>query len=359
MSEDQIGLGNAQPAKRAKQQKRRATTQPVTGPTPDAVVGEEYDEVAELRRRLAEAERAAAAEPVKRGVPIDLSGDQVEAPAFTPPVNPYAPTGWQRKQRVEFDLELPSGQLCRVMRLERDDLLRLNLMEHLDTFTPMLMDQSMSDEAREAAMTSTVQENPQALKKMLNAVDKVVMAACVRPQITEDESRVNYGTEKDWANPNFTATVHIDNIDTFERMYIFGAAFGRSMDDLKVFSNKRKAWTAWQISQAYNKPPSYIYGIHGAAGLFLDIGIFIFGRWVESEVQEAESSASNKMFANMYRARAFARCMGDDMETSTAGFADPFTGGAITTVDSGGNRKRRKPTDDGPDGEVLWDEQAG
>lgn len=126
-----------------------------------------------------------------------------------------------------------------------------------------------------------------------------------------------------------------------------------------MFSNKRKAWTAWQISQSYNKSPSEIYGVEGAAGLCFDIGIFLFGRWVENEVSEAESSASNKMFANMYRARAFARCMGDDMETSTAGFADPFSGGAVTVLDPvTGNRKRRAQTDAGSDGELLWDEAA-
>lgn len=89
---------------------------------------------------------------------------------------------------------------------------------------------------------------------------------------------------------------------------------------------KRKAWEAWQVSQAYNRLPSEIYGVEGAAGYFFDQGIFIFGRWVESECQEAESSASNQAFANMNRARTFARCMGDDMSKSTAGFADPFAG---------------------------------
>src|SRR6516164_10969149 len=71
----------------------------------------------ELERRDIGAETKAAAEP--------------EEPPFKPemaPVNPYAPTGWRKKQRTEFDVTLPSGQLCRVLRLEREDLFRLNLM---------------------------------------------------------------------------------------------------------------------------------------------------------------------------------------------------------------------------------------
>jgi hypothetical protein len=82
-------------------------------------------------------------------------------------------------------------------------------------------------------MTAQVKNDPAALKRMLEAVDQVVMACTVAPRITNDQSLINYGTESDWANPSFVATVHLDDIDTFERMYIFGAAFGRSMDDLK------------------------------------------------------------------------------------------------------------------------------
>lgn len=80
------------------------------------------------------------------------------------------------------------------------------------------------------------------------------------------------------------------------------------------------------MSQAFNRPPSELYGIRGAAGLCFDVGIFTFGRYVEGQLQEAESRASNAMFARSNRIRAFARCMGDDMETSAAGYADPFAG---------------------------------
>lgn len=111
------------------------------------------------------------------------------------------------------------------------------------------------------------------------------------------------------------------------------------------------------MSQSYHKTPSELYGVEGATGYFLDQGVFLFGRWVEGEVQEAESSASNQMFANMYRARAFARCMGDDMEKSTVGFADPFSDGAVTILDGQGNRKRRTAVQEGGD-ELLWDESS-
>src|SRR6516162_6591378 len=90
---------------------------------------------------------------------------------------------------------------------------------------------------------------------------------------------------------------------------------------------KREAWQAWQMAQAYNQPPSEIFGVKGAAGLFFDKGIFTFGRYVEGVVEHAGQDALNASFARSAQQRAFARCMGDDMEKSTAGFADPFFSG--------------------------------
>lgn len=75
-------------------------------------------------------------------------------------------------------------------------------------------------------------------------------------------------------------------------------------------------------------------------------------------MSEAEGNASNEMFARSARARAFARCMGDDMGTSTAGYADPFATGAIDTQYSADEgqvklKRRSKSRDDEAD-QVLW-----
>jgi hypothetical protein len=149
------------------------------------------------------------------------------------PANPYAPTGWRRKQRLEFDVTLPSGQLCRVLRLEREDLFRLNLMSYLDTFTPMLMEDSISADERNKRMRDTMTQHPDSIANMFMAIDEVVMAATLRPHVTNDEKKVDYGGPQDWGNPQFIATAYIEDIGMEDRMAIFAAAFGRSMDDLK------------------------------------------------------------------------------------------------------------------------------
>lgn len=89
------------------------------------------------------------------------------------------------------------------------------------------------------------------------------------------------------------------------------------------------------MSQAYSRPPSDIFQVDGAAGLFFDRGIFFFGKHVEGTVQRAGQDAVSPSFARMAEARAFAAAMGDDMETSTAGFADPFADGTIEDTPKG------------------------
>lgn len=86
------------------------------------------------------------------------------------------------------------------------------------------------------------------------------------------------------------------------------------------------------MCQAYSQTPSEIFCIEGAVGLYFDRGIFIFGKHVEAVVANAGADAINPSFARMAEQRAFAEAMGDDMDTSTAGFADPFADGAVDNV---------------------------
>lgn len=165
-----------------------------------------------------------------QGVPVPPLGAVAAGAA---PANPYAPTGWQAKKRVEADVTLPSGQMCRVMRLEREDLFRMNLMQYLDTFTPMLMEETISKDERSKRIRERMGQDPNAIASMFMAIDQVVMSATVRPRVTDDKTKVDYGQPSDWANPNFIATALVEDISMDDRFAIFAHAFGRSMDDLK------------------------------------------------------------------------------------------------------------------------------
>jgi len=154
-------------------------------------------------------------------------------PPPSQPVNPYAPTGWQAKRREQFDVTLPSGQLARITRLEREDLFRMNLMGYLDTFAPMLMEETISAEERAKRVREKMNKDPNAIANMFMAIDEVVMASTVKPRVTDKEELVDYGGPNDWSNPRFIATAYINDIEMDDRFAIFAAAFGRSMDDLK------------------------------------------------------------------------------------------------------------------------------
>lgn len=156
------------------------------------------------------------------------------SPAYeNEPVNPYAPTAWQKRHRVESDIKLPSGQLVRVMRLEREDLLRTTMTGYMDTFTPTLMQETISEGERDRRIKERMNTDPHAVANMFMAIDEVVMTATVRPRITNDPSLVDYGGPNDWRNPKFIAVALIEDITMDDRFAIFAAAFGKSMDELK------------------------------------------------------------------------------------------------------------------------------
>lgn len=87
------------------------------------------------------------------------------------------------------------------------------------------------------------------------------------------------------------------------------------------------------MSQAYSLPPSQIYEVKGAVGLFFDKAIYLFGREVESEIEKAGQDALSPGFARSAQQRAFARCMGDDMAKSNVGYADPAADGKAVIRD--------------------------
>lgn len=196
--------------------------------------GLENAQQATLRRaaRHATGQEPNVDEPLSFGEQIKAAAEPDEVPELRRP-NPYAPTGWRKKERIEFDLEVPSGQLCRVMRLEREDLFRLNLMSYLDTFTPLLMEDTISVDERNRRLQEMMTKHPDSLANMFMAIDEVVMAATVRPRVTNDEKKVDYGRPEDWGKDSFIATAYIEDISMEDRMAIFASSFGRSMNDLK------------------------------------------------------------------------------------------------------------------------------
>jgi hypothetical protein len=127
---------------------------------------------------------------------------------------------------------MPSGQWCRIRRLDRIDLFKLKILDHLDNLLPQLIDIG-DDDQKAAKIQDALKKNMDLVDDMYTVIDIIVMACSVRPLVTDDKTKVNYGTEADWANPEFTAVVHLDDIELEDRQLIFGSAFAGDAEALK------------------------------------------------------------------------------------------------------------------------------
>lgn len=166
------------------------------------------------------------------GQQFKQAAEPVSPPSFAPQ-NVHAPTVWAPRKRDEFDITLPSGQVARIFKLEREDLFRMNMLNYLDSFTPAMMEDTISVEERDRRIKQKMKGDSGAIANMFMAIDEVVMFCTARPRVTDNEDLVDYGSPKDWTNPKFIATANIKDITMEDRFAIFAQAFGQSMDDLK------------------------------------------------------------------------------------------------------------------------------
>jgi len=90
--------------------------------------------------------------------------------------------------------------------------------------------------------------------------------------------------------------------------------------------NRRLAWEVYNRTKDFGGKPHqhWVFDdeVNDLALFYFDRGVWYFGRRVDAELAEA-GSHKNTAIANSNRMRALARCMGDDMSTSTVGFRDP------------------------------------
>jgi hypothetical protein len=82
----------------------------------------------------------------------------------------------------------------------------------------------------------------------------------------------------------------------------------------------------YRRAKAFNQRPSSIVLLDDRVGdigrFYFDRGIWAFGEAVANRLDEVVAGTRNPVIAQAQREREWARLMGDDMETSTAGFRD-------------------------------------
>lgn len=139
-----------------------------------------------------------------------------------------------RRSREEFDLDLPSGSFVKLRRLDQNDVIRLNLIEVLDGFTPELManirDAGESDDAAANDEIVRALSDPERNKKMFGPVDRVVAACVVAPPVSLEDPSTDDGTQ-----------VNINDVDLVDKLAIFNAAFGEQLAALKSVRSESAA----------------------------------------------------------------------------------------------------------------------
>lgn len=170
---------------------------------------------------------------------IEALRQKVSAPigqATSVPADPYAVTAWGHSSVVTRDLVLPSGQRCLIKQLEMQDVLRLDIMDVIDTFTGSLLSSSEKKRKKgkveeEGADVVRLLADPENFTKMNDAVNKIVVASVLKPQI-----HPIYPNDQTWFRKD--GLIYVDSIAFNDRMEIFNASF-ESLGDMTPFRDEQ------------------------------------------------------------------------------------------------------------------------
>lgn len=98
----------------------------------------------------------------------------------------YTPDVWGAPKSVnEKDLTLPSGQRCRIRELNMEDVLELDLIDLMDSFSGQIMTDGTAKVANEGVGTfMEFLKNKQKRETFMNTVDSVIPVVVVAPTVT-------------------------------------------------------------------------------------------------------------------------------------------------------------------------------
>lgn len=136
--------------------------------------------------------------------------------------------GFNRPEDHEFDLTLPSGSFVRLRKLGKSSMLRYNLLELFDSFTPELLADLRRGDDGAGEATLKVMSNPETSKKIFGPVARAVVAALVCPKAVHN-------------GPTTSEQINVEDIDMEDQIAIFNAAcedlFAALGEQLKTFKS--------------------------------------------------------------------------------------------------------------------------
>ncbi|QXO13679.1 tail assembly chaperone [Gordonia phage DumpTruck] len=128
--------------------------------------------------------------------------------------NPYEVTSWGQDSGL-FDIELPSGQVCQARKLEMEDIIRLGLINDLDTFTTLYGDEDEIKQTSDIDFIKKISEGD-GFGRLLNTLNLVTIECVVQPQVwpVPDQKKERKSNR-----------VYIDAIKFEDKMFIFSKVF--------------------------------------------------------------------------------------------------------------------------------------
>lgn len=146
----------------------------------------------------------------------------------------YALTAWGAPKNInEKDVTLPSGQLCRVRELQMEDVLELDLIDAVDTFTGQLIDDRAdgkeTSHESDAKSFLTFLRDKEKREKLLKIVDATIPRAVVAPVVLPALPKGRAKKE---------GFIYVDQIELNDKLAIFTEIF-QGFGDVSKFREEQ------------------------------------------------------------------------------------------------------------------------
>lgn len=161
----------------------------------------------------------------------------------------FAITAWgQNNDQV---VECPSGQKVKVKPLDMPDIIEMNLLDELDTFSGFFDDESLNQDENSGSNLDFMKSLSQGGKfsKFMATLDKVICRGAIQPRISDS---VPEGQEADALK---AGVVPVRIIPIFDKMAIFSVVF-QGLGDMGDFREGQTEGVGDMATEPVNEVPS-------------------------------------------------------------------------------------------------------
>lgn len=144
-------------------------------------------------------------------------------------------------QKLEVELECPSGQRCLVKKPDPQQLVEMGIIDKVDVLTKLVDTKHVKRVKGKQSLTpaqvdvETISKNPKIAMDIMTLADRVVESVVLEPSVKRPVRVIDEGLETErevklaWSD-RVEGQIYTDMIDFMDRMYIFQHAVGGNTD---------------------------------------------------------------------------------------------------------------------------------